>query len=82
MRCAKFPVDTIINTNTGIVIQQLKEIYKMEASLPAESRVRLFYNGREMQDSAVLGNYNVPPDAVVQVMIANTWITILTVMKE
>ncbi len=37
--------------------------------LPAETKVRLFYNGREMKDDKTLGNYSYIGGTVIQAMI-------------
>lgn len=44
-------------------------MYRAVANLTPAARIRLFFNGREMLDAMVLGNYNIQNESVVQAMI-------------
>lgn len=70
VRCSKFPNENIkISEHSSTMIELIKATIVALKSMPHETKMRLFYNGREMKDDCTLGNYNYVDGAIVQAMI-------------
>jgi hypothetical protein len=46
IRWVKSPSDMVINTDTEQLVNTLKEMYRVQASIPANAKIRFMYSGR------------------------------------
>ena len=65
LRCASLP-DSAVEATTHWPIERVKAVY-LETHKLQDSALKLFYNGKEMKDGYMLGNFGVGEGCVVQV---------------
>jgi hypothetical protein len=70
VRSAKYPNSDIkFSQKASCEIEAVKATIKAVRDLSKETKIRLFYNGREMMEDKTLGNYGYQQGTVIQAMI-------------
>jgi hypothetical protein len=70
VRSTKYPNGDIkMNLKLSMSIEEIKNKIKEDKQLKAETKIRFFYQGREMLDHNYLGSYKYVSGLVIQAMI-------------